>query len=230
MRLPHPASRQTRMTLFDTLSPIALWHAGRIKGGIFHMQLELKIRAMMCGAQRKAGGSQGCNERWLEVEAPASELHRAAETNSSCLGIEDAIRHYQSWWWQTAGGRQTWLRATQHARVRKRKGVFVGTLPATIKDIQRVLKHLFLGHVFTEDRQNFFQGCVPMILQNSIDKLFTGGTNKLLSEVLLCLFFVFQWIFFQHIVEPVWTMLWSYNLTCQVGCFLNHFDLAHMSI
>lgn len=183
MRLPHPPSRQTRMTLFDTLSPIALWHAGGIKGGIFHMQLELKIRAMMCGAQRKARGSQGCNERWLEVEAPASELHRAAETNSSCLDIEDTIRHYQSWWWQTAGGRQTWLRATQHAcvcvcaRVRKRKGVFVVTLPPTIKDIQRVLKCLFLGHIFTEDCQNFFQGYDPMTLQNSSDKPFTGGTN-----------------------------------------------------
>lgn len=30
-----------------------------------------------------------------------------------------------------------------------------------------------------------------MMLQNSINKLFTGGTNELLSEVLLCLFFVF---------------------------------------
>lgn len=28
-------------------------------------------------------GSEGCNERWLEVEAPANELQRAAETNSS---------------------------------------------------------------------------------------------------------------------------------------------------
>lgn len=39
MGLPHPPSRQTRMPLFDTLLLIALWHAGRIKGGIFHMQL-----------------------------------------------------------------------------------------------------------------------------------------------------------------------------------------------
>lgn len=55
MRLPHPPSRQTHMTLFDTLSQIALWHAGRIKGGIFHVQLEWKIKAMKCGVQRKAG-------------------------------------------------------------------------------------------------------------------------------------------------------------------------------
>lgn len=83
------------------------------------------------------------------------------------------------------------MRARVCVRVRKRKGVFVGTLPPTIKDIQRVLKCLILGHIFTEDRQNFFQGCILMMLQNSIDKLFTGGTNELLSEVLLCLFFVF---------------------------------------
>lgn len=55
MQLPHPPSRQTRMTLFGTLSLIALWHAGRIKGGIFHMQLELKIKTMKCSVQRKAG-------------------------------------------------------------------------------------------------------------------------------------------------------------------------------
>lgn len=55
MQLPHPPSRQTRMTLFDTLPLIALWHAGRIKGGIFHMQLELKIKTMKCSVQRKAG-------------------------------------------------------------------------------------------------------------------------------------------------------------------------------
>lgn len=55
MRLTHPPSGETRMTLFDTLSLIALWHAGRIKGGIFHMQLERKIKTMKCGVQREAG-------------------------------------------------------------------------------------------------------------------------------------------------------------------------------
>lgn len=43
------------MTLSDILSLIALWHAGRIKGGIFHMQLELKIKTMKYVVQRKAG-------------------------------------------------------------------------------------------------------------------------------------------------------------------------------
>lgn len=55
MRLTHPPSGETRMTLFDTLSLIALWHAGRIKGGIFHMQLERKIKTMKRGVQREAG-------------------------------------------------------------------------------------------------------------------------------------------------------------------------------
>lgn len=55
MQFPHPPSRQTCMTLFDTLSLIALWHAGRIKGGIFHMQLEWKIKTMKCSVQREAG-------------------------------------------------------------------------------------------------------------------------------------------------------------------------------
>lgn len=54
MQLPHPPRRQTRMTLSDILSLIALSHAGRIKGGIFHMQLELKIKTMTDGVQRKS--------------------------------------------------------------------------------------------------------------------------------------------------------------------------------
>lgn len=35
---------------------------------------------------KKSWGSKRCNERWLEVEAPANELQRARETNSSWLG------------------------------------------------------------------------------------------------------------------------------------------------
>lgn len=51
------SSRVDRHTWhFSTLSSlIALWHAGRIKGGIFHMQLEREIKTMKCGVQRKAG-------------------------------------------------------------------------------------------------------------------------------------------------------------------------------
>lgn len=76
-------SRQTHMPLLDTLSLIALWHAGGIKGGIFHLQLESKIKTMKCGEQREDGGSEGGNERWLEVSASANELQAVAETNSS---------------------------------------------------------------------------------------------------------------------------------------------------
>lgn len=50
-RLPQPPSRQTWATLFHTLSLITLWHAGGIKGGIFHVQLETMRR----DTQRKAG-------------------------------------------------------------------------------------------------------------------------------------------------------------------------------
>lgn len=34
------------------------------------------------------------------------------------------------------------------------------------------LKCLFLGHFFTEDRQNSSQGCVPMMLQNDFPESF----------------------------------------------------------
>lgn len=55
------------------------------RGHLSHaIRLENKDDEVRC--TKESWGSEGCNERWLEVEAPANELQRAGETNSSWLG------------------------------------------------------------------------------------------------------------------------------------------------
>ena len=78
-RLPHPQSRQTHMTLFDTLFPDSTlaWRQNQ-RGHLSHaIRAENKDDGVR--GTKKSWGSEGCNERWLEVEAPANELQGAGE-------------------------------------------------------------------------------------------------------------------------------------------------------
>jgi len=50
------------------------------------MQLEWKIKTMKCSVQREAWDQKAVMKGDLEVEAPANEMQRSGETNSSWKG------------------------------------------------------------------------------------------------------------------------------------------------
>lgn len=75
--------RDTHDTFRHSLSDSTLACRQNQRGHLSHaIRAENKDDEARC--TKGSWGSEGCNERWLEVEAPANKLQRAGEINSSC--------------------------------------------------------------------------------------------------------------------------------------------------
>lgn len=85
------------MALFDTLSPTVIWHADRIKGEIFPMQLWQKIKVMRCVAQKKARDQKGWNESRLQQREKLSstECHNVSESVESVNSQREVLKMQQ---------------------------------------------------------------------------------------------------------------------------------------